>query len=100
MGPHTGPGAGPRYARAEAVLWRRTATAVVLLPLEDGEVIELAGTGAALWDLLAEPVTVGEAAAVLSSAFRTSPEQVAADIGPVLVELAGRGVVTELDGAA
>lgn len=100
MSPPRGTGAGPRYARAEAVLWRRTVTAVVLLPLEDGEVFELAGTGAALWDLLAEPVTMGEAAVVLSRAFRTSPEQVAADIGPVLVELAGRGVVTELDGAA
>lgn len=99
MSPHRGPGTGSRYARAEAVLWRRTATAVVLLPLEDGDVFELAGTGAALWDLLAEPVTVGEAAVALSTAFRTSPEQVAADIEPVLVELARRGVVTELDGA-
>ncbi|MGH9178401.1 MAG: PqqD family protein [Acidimicrobiales bacterium] len=82
------------------VLWRRTATAVVLLPLEHGEVFELAGTGAALWDVLAEPVTLGEAADALSTAFGTSPEQVAADIEPVLVELARRGVVTERDGAA
>lgn len=71
----------------------------MLLPLEGGEAIELHGTGLVLWDLLDRPTTIDEAASALAGRFGVPPDEVAADIGPVLGELVRRSVVTDVDGA-
>jgi hypothetical protein len=55
--------------------------------------VSLTGTGVALWELLSEPMDLTELSAVLSQAFATQREVIAADIRPVLDELVQRGVV-------
>jgi hypothetical protein len=77
------------------VLWRAGAFGVVL-GVPGGEPITLTGTGRALWDALAEPVTPAELAAGLADAFAADPEVVAADIAPVLAELGRVGALEEL----
>lgn len=68
----------------------------MLLALHDGETFELAGTGLALWDVLARPSTVEEAASVLAASFAASADEVAADIRPILGELVRRRVVINI----
>lgn len=93
------PGAGPRrYVRSERVLWRRTVDGVVVLPIDHGDYFDLTGTGVALWEVLAMPRTVDEAAAELLSRFDGAPEAVVADLAPVLEDLIRRGAVTAGDG--
>jgi hypothetical protein len=55
--------------------------------------VSLTGTGVALWELLSEPMDLTELSAMLSQAFATQREVIAADIRPVLDELVQRGVV-------
>lgn len=82
-----------RYVRAQDLLWRRTSGAILLLPADEGEVFQLLGTGIELWAILAEPVTLDQAARALASQFGASPEVVVADISGVLADLVVRGAV-------
>jgi hypothetical protein len=73
--------------RRPDVLWRRSLEAVVLLPVDAGDVLTLGGTGPAVWDLLAEWRTFDDLVAVLAAAYGASPAQVAADLEPLIAEL-------------
>ena len=66
-----------RYTRRERVLWRRSGDAVVLLPADGSQVFTLEGSGVDLWQLLAEPIALDEAASALANAYGTTSEQVA-----------------------
>lgn len=94
-----GPTSARRFVRADGVVWRRSGEAVIALAADagDSEVVELSGTGVALWDVLAEPVDLDGAAAALADAYRVPASVIAADIAPVLDELVDWGVVTQLD---
>lgn len=74
------------------MLWRRLPGAVLILRTADNDPIELSGSGANLWDLLAAPTTAAAACAVLSSED-ADPAVVTADIERVLRELEERGIV-------
>ena len=90
-----------RYVRSERVLWRRTADGVVVLPVDHGELFDLTGSGLAVWDLLATPHTVTEAAAELLERYEGVRDQVAADLERVLDELLRRrAVVVVAEGPA
>lgn len=91
--------ASRRYGRAADVLWRRAGGLVLLLPLEAEDVFQLGGTGPAVWDVLAEPRTVAEAAAVLAARYAVPAARIAADIEPVLDDLVRRGAVSVVAGA-
>ena len=82
-----------RYLRRDRVLWRHSSDAVVLLAPSGGQVFTLEGSGVDLWQLLSEPIALEEAADALAEAYGTTAAQVAADIGPVLDELARREVL-------
>lgn len=47
-----------RWERSADVLWRRTATGVVVLPDNSNTAVTLGGLRAALWESLARPQTV------------------------------------------
>lgn len=81
-----------RYQRAETALWRRSADAVVVLPVH-GDVFTLRGSGSALWDVLARARTVTEAAQSLSVAYNRPADVIATEIEPVLEELVRRRAV-------
>jgi hypothetical protein len=77
----------PRWRRRPDALWRRSLDAVLVLPAGSDEPVTLAGTGPALWELLAEPCTVPQLAAVLAEAYEAEPAVVEADLAPVVGEL-------------
>jgi hypothetical protein len=81
------------WRRRAAVLWRRTLNAVVLLPVEGGEVLTLVGTGTEIWELLAEPRTLESLVAVLADAHAADPAVVSADVAPVLDRLVEVGAL-------
>jgi hypothetical protein len=80
----------PRWRRRPDALWRRSLDAVIVLPVGADEPLTLAGTGPALWELLAEPCTVAQLAAVLAEAYGAEPEVVEADVAPIVEELVRR----------
>lgn len=90
----------PRLVRARGALWRRAgAGRVVVLP-PSGPPLLLAGPGVLLWDLLAQPVGLEEAAGLVAEAYGVEPERAAQDIGPTLDRLREHGLVEPPPGAA
>lgn len=65
------------------------------LPLE-GEPFMLAGSGAALWEVLAAPVAPSECVRILAERHCVAAEVVADAIELVMAELLRRGVVEEV----
>jgi hypothetical protein len=84
-----------RYQRAESALWRRSADAVVVLPLDGTDVFVLRGSGSAVWDVLQRARTLNDAAAVLAETFSRPADAIATEIQPVLRELVQRKAVVE-----
>lgn len=82
-----------RWVRAPDALWRRLPRSAVLLARHGEEPLTTNLTGAALWDVLAEPHTVDEAARILAGTFGADPARVVRDIAPVIAELAERGLL-------
>jgi hypothetical protein len=75
------------------VLWRRSLDAVVLLPADGDEVLSLAGTGPAVWELLADWRTFDDLVTLLAEAFKAAPEVVEADLTGLMTELEAHGVL-------
>jgi hypothetical protein len=82
-----------RLRRNPAVLWRRIASGVVLLTPDAEDAIEVTGSGARLWELLAEPISVSEIAAQLAEEHRTEKAIVQRDLAPVLDALTSQGAI-------
>jgi hypothetical protein len=82
-----------RWRRRPEVLWRRSLHAVMLLPPTADDVLTLAGTGPAVWELLAEWRTVDDVIGILAAAYETSPAVVEADLIPLFAELERQGVL-------
>ena len=76
------------------VLWRRTLDGVLIRrPPAAAEVVKLAGTGSALWDALSDPIRFADLCEVLAGLHDVGAQTIAADIEPVVEDLAERGVV-------
>lgn len=82
-----------RWRRAPDALWRRTAAGAVVLARHGDAPQVLNPTAAAVWDLLAEPVTVVDAVAALTDAFAADPATVRADVDALVARLAATGLV-------
>ena len=88
-----------RIRRRPDVLWRRSLDAVVLMPAGADDVLTLAGTGPAVWELLAEWRTYDDLVEHLAAAYGATPEAVSGDLEPLLAELeAHRVIQTAADG--
>ena len=88
-----------RYRRNDRVLWRRTGDGA-LLALPDEEGFErLSPSGAAVWELLAEPTTTPEVVAELAELFDASPDTIARDVDALLELLVRRGLIEGEGGA-
>lgn len=81
------PAPEPRWRRRDTVLWRHGVDVVVLLPSARAEPVSLAGTGALVWDLLAEPATLSELVAALAEVYAAPPETIARDVAELLETL-------------
>jgi hypothetical protein len=88
-----------QFRRAERTVWRHMHGTVLILPVSDRDVVALNGAAAELWRLLAEPLTVDQAARRLADIYDVAPDVVARDIAPVLDDLATRRVLTRVDAA-
>jgi hypothetical protein len=86
-----------RYARSDSALWRRTHDAVVLLPAGDTEPVTLSDPPARLWDLLAEPISFGEALAALCTGLAGSESPTGQDLTGLLADLERRRLVIVSD---
>lgn len=83
-----------RWRRREDVLWRRSLDAVVVLPAGTDEPVAIAGTGAAVWDLLEEPGTLDEIVEALLERYEADAAVVSHDVVELLERLAEMGAVS------
>jgi len=81
------PEARARWRRRESVLWRHAIDVVVILPEGAAEPISLAGTGAMVWDLLAEPASLSELVATFTEVYPDDPGTIARDVATLLETL-------------
>lgn len=79
----------PRYARDDAVAWRRLGNEIVVVGLASKRMMSLNSAGAAVWEQLAAAVTLAELA--------RSTGMPADDISVLLRRLQEEGVVTATD---
>lgn len=82
-----------RWRRRPAVLWRRSLDAVLVLPPGADEPLTLAGTGAALWDLLEEPASTDELVVALADGYGVELATVEVDLVPALAKLETLGAI-------
>ncbi len=87
-----------RILRRADVLWRATLDAVLIRPLDGGDLTRLAGTGRALWAAIEEPTTFADLCTTLAGVHDADATAIAIDVGPVIDDLIDRGVVESLDG--
>jgi hypothetical protein len=84
---------GVTYRRNSDVLFRNVHGVVLLLDPCDGEVVALGGAGPDLWDLLATPITVGDAVHRLATAYQVPAETITSDVRAVFERLAHHHVL-------
>lgn len=88
------PTATGRLTRNPAVVARELDDAVFLVSPQDDAVFHLNATGAAVWRLLAEPLSVAEAVEVITSGFPDIPaDRVRTDVEQLFEELRAGGFV-------
>lgn len=98
--PRPGPRDGTQvWVRDERTLWRHTVEAVVLLPPGTEEPVVLNGSGPAIWELLADPLSTAELVGELARWFEVDEAQVRRDVTPVLAQLHDCGALTVLQGS-
>jgi hypothetical protein len=81
------------FRRRPDVLWRRSLDTVMLLPSATDDVVTVAGTGIAVWELLDTWRTVDALTEILCAQYRADPEVVRADVGSLMTQLDGLGVL-------
>lgn len=82
-----------RFRRRPDVLWRRSLDAVMILPPASDEVLTIAGTGVAVWELLDTWRTVETLTELLATAYGADPGVVAGDVVPLIAEFVDRNVL-------
>ena len=71
---------------------------VIILPPGEPQPVQLSGTGAALWDVLAEPVGLDHAATLLAEEYNADVDRVAADLVPIFEDLSRLGIIQAVEG--
>jgi hypothetical protein len=83
------------WARDEAVLWRRLADGVLLLPPGSDELVALSGTGAVVWEALESSMDTTELAERLAADFSTESSDIAEDVEETIRQLLSFGALRE-----
>jgi hypothetical protein len=86
---------GTVWRRRSDALWRRSLdTVIVLRPEADGgDSLTIGGSGAAVWDGLAEPRSLADLVADLSEYYAADPAVVTDDVAALLADLEAAGYV-------
>jgi hypothetical protein len=74
-------------------VWSRLGDEVVILDLTSSSYLGLDDVGAAVWDSLAEPCTVGEIEARLAAVYEVDLADLSGDLRVFLGDLVARGLV-------
>lgn len=93
--------AGERWLRDPRVLWRRLGDGLVVLPPDRAACLAVSGASGLLWELLAQPVGVGELVERLAAETGAGRSAVQAQVDSGVRVLAEAGVlcrVAEADG--
>ena len=88
--PHT------RWRRQPGATWRYSLGGVVVLAPGAEDPVTIAGSGGAVWELLARPRSTEELARELSERFSTDPANLTEDLGALLGRLAAAGALEEV----
>ena len=83
----------PAYRRRPDVFWRRSLDSVVVLPAAADDVLTLAGTGVAVWELLEAWRSVEALTAILAEAYSADPAVVEPDVEALVSTLLGSGAL-------
>ena len=84
---------GPRWRRRVDVLQRRVDDVWVLLAVEGDDPVLLEGTGAAVWELLAEPCSLSTMVDAFATATDGAPGRIRADLQAFLADLEAQDLV-------
>ena len=87
-----------RFRRNGRVLWRRTGDGAILAHVEGDDFERLSPTGAAVWELLAEPTTVEAVSAELAEVFQGTEGTIDGDVATIIDQLVERGLAEPDDG--
>jgi hypothetical protein len=82
----------PVVRRAAGAVWRATPNALVVA-VPPAPVVEVTGSGALVWECLAEPATVAELVGRLTAIVSAPAAQVVADVEDLVEELVTLGVL-------
>ena len=83
----------PAYRRRPDVFWRRSLDAVVVLPASADDVLTLAGTGVAVWELLDTWRTTEALTEILAEAYTADPAVVGPDVAALVSSLLASGAL-------
>jgi hypothetical protein len=82
-----------RYRHATSLLVRDTGDHVLLLPASGDALVQLSGTGPALWDLLSVPLSVPETVQKVATTYSLRAEDITAEVEEVIRGLLAAGVL-------
>ena len=86
------------FTRELQVIERAVGDQIFLVNPENEEIYHLNVTGTALWRLLAEPISLEDAIAVLQDAFPDEDRtDIETDVAALFTEFAGHGLIVEVD---
>ena len=81
------------WRRRDDVVWRRSLDAAIVLSAGAEDPVTLPGTGAAVWDLLAEPATLAELVGTLVEVYGGDSATIERDVAGLLEHLRALHVV-------
>jgi hypothetical protein len=82
-----------RLRLAGESVWSRLGEDVVILDLASSSYLGLENVGATVWDMLAEPRSVGELETDLAAVYEVDPRDLSRDLRPFLEDLVARGLL-------
>ena len=86
-----------RWHRHPRALWRRSSDRIIVLPADQDEPLLLEGIGTVIWELLDQPIEVGEMIALLAEAAAEDPQEIGPQVTTFLADLAAEQAITRLD---
>lgn len=81
------------YKRSDKAMFASVGSDIVALHLENGFCFGMVNVGAAVWDLLEEPATLGQITERLVQEYDVEPETCRAEVAQFLDELQNEGLV-------
>lgn len=87
---------GGTLRRAPGVLWLSTVETVVALPSTGTTPAVIAGSGAGVWQVFAEPKSLQQAVGALAARYDLPPEQIRSDVEAAVERLVELGLIEEV----